>query len=288
MEIIHTISEKHGLRSTGITRVSGGDINEAFKITTSTGIFFLKLNDASAYPQMLQKEAEGLNALRKSTILKVPTVIAHGEEGDKQYLLLEWLEKASAFKDYWQVLAGGLAQLHRKTSERFGWQNENYIGSLKQLNDWRNSWAEFYFEQRLLPLSMLLSNNRSFTNNDLNAAEALGKKLTDIFPDEPPALLHGDLWAGNMMYVRDVDDNSKPAIYDPAVYYGHREMDIGMSLIFGGFDSSMYDHYNEMYPLENNWRRRLSLTQLYPLLVHAVLFGGGYVSQCRSILNKWR
>ena len=125
---------------------------------------------------------------------------------------------------------------------------------------------------------------------DVRAAENVCMRLMEVFPVEPPALLHGDLWAGNFMPVQSQHNNvlnSMPSVFDPAVYFGHREMDLGMTLLFGGFDAEFYNAYNNIYPLEKNWRERVSLTQLYPLLVHAILFGGSYVSRCRNILKDW-
>jgi fructosamine-3-kinase len=136
-----------------------------------------------------------------------------------------------------------------------------------------------------------LFNNGDLSKVDISNAEKLCTRLIEVFPIEPPALLHGDLWAGNFMAVKSNSNSVAdvvPAIYDPAVYFGHREMDIGMSMLFGGFDSSFYEAYHSFYPLEKNWRQRIRLTQLYPLLVHAILFGGGYISQCKSILNDWK
>ena len=129
---------------------------------------------------------------------------------------------------------------------------------------------------------MQLFDNGSFDKNDVLAAEKLAKNFSNIFPPEPPALLHGDLWSGNFM----VAANGLAAIYDPAVYFGHREMDIGMTKLFGGFTAPFYQAYNEIFPMEKNWMQRVPLTQLYPLLVHALLFGGGYISNCRHLIKN--
>ena len=137
-----------------------------------------------------------------------------------------------------------------------------------------------------MPLVQKLTNDGVLIAADVVVAEKLCNKLPGLFPSEPPSLLHGDLWAGNMMPVGH-NGADVPCIYDPAVYHGHREMDIGMSLLFGGFDSRFYDAYNHNYPLEKGWHSRVSLTQLYPLLVHAVLFGGGYVGRCREIIGEF-
>lgn len=286
---ITSVCELHGLHCTNSRVVSGGDINSSYAIDTHEGCFFLKVNSAAAYTLMFAKEAEGLEAIRTSCKLKVPKVIATGVYLDKQYLLLEWLYKAPSSNNFWQVFAEGLAQLHTTLHPHFGWSSSNYIGSLVQANEPAETWAEFYAAQRILPLVKQLYNEGIFSESDIHNTDKVCNHLHNIFPGEPPALLHGDLWAGNFMAVRygDKDDAVVPAIFDPAVYYGHREMDIGMSLLFGGFDEQFYDAYNDVHPLENNWRKRTSLTQLYPLLVHAILFGRAYAMKCRHILQQW-
>ena len=133
-----------------------------------------------------------------------------------------------------------------------------------------------------MPLVKLLVDAALFSAEDLQQAGTFCTAAGNLFPQEPPALLHGDLWAGNFM----ISKTGEAAIYDPAVYYGHREMDIGVTALFGGFSQAFYDGYNEVYPLQQDWRQRLPLTQLYPLLVHAVLFGGHYVDSARAILKK--
>jgi fructosamine-3-kinase len=285
--IIQTICELNHLQCSNCSVVSGGDINDAYALNTSEGRLFLKINDAAAFPQMFSKEAEGLQALQQASLLKVPGVIANGEEAGKQYLILEWLERASPPSNFWQQFAEGVAQLHQIGNDTFGWSSFNYIGSLQQQNNEETSWTLFYASHRIMPLVKQLFDKKLFAASDVIAAEQLCKRLDDIFTIELPALLHGDLWSGNFLCVEN-NGVSAPAIFDPAVYYGHREMDIGMSLLFGGFDNSFYDFYSDCYPLEKNWRQRVPLTQLYPLLVHAILFGGGYVQQCKSIIQQWQ
>lgn len=290
---IKQICNNHSLEYISSKPVSGGDINVAYMIETAKGKYFLKLNSLLRFPLMFKREAEGLTELHKSTNLKVPTIVATGQCNEQQYLLMEWVEKASPSLDFWNTFAEGLARLHRNTNTYFGWHSSNYIGSLVQPNNYSFGWAEFYATQRILPLTERLYNDGLFSKVDVYGAEELCNSFKNIFPNEPPSLLHGDLWAGNFMAVNIKNDKTVtpevfPCIYDPAVYFGHREMDIGMSLLFGGFDSTFYDRYNEHFPLEVNWRKRVPLTQLYPLLVHAILFGGGYINQCRDIIKDWR
>lgn len=260
--------------------VHGGDINKAFRITTSSGIFFLKYNDARQYPGMLEQEAAGLHLLRQSDTVSIPAVIQSGVAANYQYLLLEWLQCVPHTPIFWERLGRQLAELHRCTAPAYGGVAPNYIGSLPQNNPSCTDWGKFYAHFRIAPLVQQLVQNGVLDKSAAAAAERLCSRINTYFPPEPPALLHGDLWSGNILCV----NAAQPVLIDPAVYYGHREMDLGMTLLFGGFDPRFYAAYEEAYPLESGWKKRLWLTQLYPLLVHAVLFGGHYVEKLRSLL----
>ena len=191
--------------------------------------------------------------------------------------------KRSAKKDIWENFGRELAMMHKQPQEYFGSNEDNYIGSLDQNNDPHDEWHSFYAECRLKPLVKKLFDAGDFSVTDIRVADIFCNNLRTIFPNESPSFLHGDLWAGNYM----ISSSGYVAIFDPAVYCGHREMDIGMTKLFGGFDQRFYDSYNETYPLENGWEKRLQLTQLYPLLVHAVLFDGHYISQVKHIFSAF-
>jgi fructosamine-3-kinase len=259
--------------------VSGGDINKAFCVQTNESRFFLKVNAARGLPGMFSQEAQGLMALKETACLEVPGVIKTGICEGQQFLLLEWLERGQPERQFWELFGAGLACLHRRTNTQFGWDQDNYVGSLKQSNKWRKSWSEFYAEMRVMPLVVQLIDRGDFSRTDLQTAEAWCKRFT-AFPVEPPSLLHGDLWSGNFM----VSHTGLPAIFDPATYFGHREMDLGMSKLFGGFEPAFYEAYQHHYPLDKEWKLRLVYSQFYPLLVHAVLFGGAYVHHCRKTM----
>ena len=263
--------------------VAGGDINEAFCLYTKQGKFFFKFNSAALYPRMFEMEAAGLETLAKTAFLKVPTVVALGEASEHQFLLMEWLEKGVMSPGFWKSFGHGLAELHQQTGSYFGWHSDNFIGSLRQINTPSSTWAAFYGEWRLIPLAKRLYDTGAFSNDDIRLLEQVCKNLSLLFPEERPALLHGDLWSGNFM----IEQSGVPAIFDPAVYFGHREMDLGMTRLFGGFDPLFYEAYNERFPLEKGWEKRVTLTQLYPLLVHAILFGGNYVESARQVIKNF-
>ena len=281
---LSSILENCGLTIAKHEPVHGGDINRSFCLYTREAKYFLKVNDAARYQGMFEKEAKGLGALVKNTAaIRIPRVIKFGLTEQEQYLLLEWIETGKPRTDTMEKFGSAVAIMHQQKQSYFGWEEDNYIGSLPQHNTKYDSWPLFYSECRIMPLIQLLFNAGAFTKQDIVIAESFCKKLSQLFPPEPPALVHGDLWAGNFM----VTSKGDVAIYDPAVYYGHREMDIGMTKLFGGFDQRFYDAYNAMYPMEKNWLHRLPLAQLYPLLVHAVLFGGHYTGGAREIMKRF-
>lgn len=232
---------------------------------------------------MFEKELKGLQLLRSANAVAVPEPLKHGLWEKQIFLVMEYIEKGNASTDFWRKFAQQLANLHRNTSDQFGLDHHNYIGSISQINSQRSNWAEFYAEQRILFLIRMAFDAKKCDSSDCRLAERFSIRLDELFPKEPPALLHGDLWSGNFMINKD----GEPVIYDPAVYWGHREMDLGMMLLFGGFDKTMYEYYNDVFALEPGWRNRVDLTQLYPLLVHLNLFGGHYYDSVRSTLKKY-
>lgn len=247
MDTIHHICQLHHIAYESYKPATGGDTSKSYIINAGSERYFLKLHALNEHPGMYQKEAEGLDAIRQQGVLTVPVVQACGEWGESQYLLLQFLEKATPDNSFWEHFAQGLVALHQQTSPSFGWHNNNYIGSLVQTNDPALTWPEFYTWQRIMPLVIRLYNQLLLDKNDLKAAETTCARLPTIFPDEPPSLLHGDLWSGNFMATKRDDSTVVPAIFDPAVYHGHREMDIGMTILFGGFDQQFYEAYNAAF-----------------------------------------
>jgi protein-ribulosamine 3-kinase len=279
--MLKKIFDDCGLSVQRYERVQGGDINDAYCLFTPTGKYFLKVNDKNKYPAMFEKEANGLAILRRHCSLIIPQSIKAGECDQQQYLLMEWLERGVPQKNMWENFGAGLAILHKQSEGYFGLNEDNYIGSLKQINTPANEWNIFYAECRIMPLVKLLFDSGSFSSKDMIRVNSFCNNLRNIFPPEAPSLLHGDLWAGNFF----ISSSGDAVIFDPAVYYGHREMDIGMTKLFGGFDTRFYHAYNDSHPLGNGWPDRVPITQLYPLLVHAVLFGGHYVMSAKDIIE---
>jgi fructosamine-3-kinase len=196
---------------------------------------------------------------------------------------MDFLETGSRRSTFWEDFGRALAQLHRKSQESFGLEHDNYIGSLPQSNKTHASWSEFFIQERLEAQLKRARDRNKIGGDILLRMEKLFHRLEGLFPFEPPALLHGDLWSGNFFCGVD----GEACIFDPAVYFGHREMDIGMSKLFGGFDPAFYQAYNAEWPLGDDWENRVDIANLYPLLVHVNLFGGGYLSQVRSILQRF-
>lgn len=263
--------------------LSGGSINSAFSVDTSAGNFFMKYNRASAYPGMFETEARGLSLLHDAQEIRVPAVVASGDDGSNTFIILEYIDPAPKKDDFWDVFGRKLASLHRHEGPYFGLDHDNYIGSLQQFNDKHDRWTDFFREQRLLVQIEMAARSGLLPSHTRQSFESLFARLDDIFPDEPPSLIHGDLWSGNYM----VDDKGEACIIDPAVYYGSREMDIGMSQLFGVFGSGFYESYNNTWPMEPGWRERIEICNLYPLMVHVNLFGAGYLGSVESILARF-
>jgi fructosamine-3-kinase len=264
------------------TKVYGGSINRSFKVQSGQQNYFVKLNSRSLYPQMFELEAEGLELLSSSKAIKIPRYLTHGVEGDTAFLVLEFIESSSESANFWEDYGRQLATLHQQSAENFGLSKDNYIGSLKQINTPKSNWTDFFIENRLQEQLKMAVDSKLVDGALLKKFDQLFKQMPNYFPEEKPSLLHGVLWAGNFM----VGAKGEPVIMDPAVYYGHREMDIAMSHLFGGFHARFYKAYNEAFPLETKWEERIELCNLYPLLVHVNLFGGDYLSRVKNSLNR--
>jgi fructosamine-3-kinase len=227
---------------------------------------------------MFDAEKAGLEALKVS-FPRIPAVIGTGSQRGKAYLLLEWVEPSPPRPDRWVRLGEDLARLHQQPAPGFGFPIPNFVGTLPQDNTLEKDWNSFYFSRRILPL---INRGVALGLFNINALEQI-KGLSDRFPPEPPSLLHGDLWYGNILPGPD----GQFWLCDPSAYWGHREMDLAMTRLFGGFPPSFYEAYQHVYPLQPGWEERLGLCQLYPLLVHALLFGGGYIEDAMAVVRSY-
>lgn len=262
------------------TRVSGGDICDAWRLDTDSGRVFLKTLSA---PQagILESEAAGLKAIADTETLRVPEVLGLGATADVAWLALEWLDLGGSGGSAEQALGAQLAAMHRHTAARHGWHDDNWIGRTSQPNDWCADWTGFFGEHRLRH-QLRLAARAGFGHQLQAPGDALLARLPDLLAGHAPkpSLLHGDLWGGNW----GVADGA-PVIFDPAVYYGDREADLAMTRLFGGFGSAFYEAYDAAWPLPPDASQRDALYRLYHVLNHANLFGGGYVQQAGHLME---
>tara|TARA_B110000046_G_C13015045_1_gene408304 strand:- start:2150 stop:3028 length:879 start_codon:yes stop_codon:yes gene_type:complete len=265
-----------------IKPVSGGSVNQAYELKSGSRSFFLKVNQLNAFPKMFDKEVLGLNLLRESSAVAVPKDLLQGHFEQQAFLILEFVESSHPSKKYWEKFGEGLAELHQNNAIKFGLDYDNYNGSLKQVNEFRLEWSSFFVENRLMEQQRQARDKGRLDKQLSDLLERFYPKLHSLFPDEKPALLHGDLWSGNYLVKEGM-----PCFMDPAVYFGHREVDLAMSLLFGGFDKKMYDSYHLNFPLERDWEKRVDILNLYPLMVHVNLFGASYGQRVKSILKYY-
>jgi fructosamine-3-kinase len=259
--------------------VSGGDINEAHALTLADGRSVFVKTNREADPTMFPAEARGLAWLAGPRVLRVPAVLAV----DPRFLVLEHIASAPRRPDFDERLGRGLAALHRSGAPGFGLDHDNFIGRLPQDNRPLPTWADFYRGRRLEPqLRMATEAGRASPAMRRDCQRLFSMLESLVGPAEPPAQLHGDLWGGNII----ADQEGAPCLIDPAVYGGHREVDLAMMRLFGGFGPRVFAAYDEAYPLSPGHQERVPLYQLYFLLVHVNLFGGSYVAAVERALSS--
>jgi fructosamine-3-kinase len=270
-----------GARVTSARAVGGGDINEASAVTLSDGRRLFVKTNADEPPGMFATEARGLAWLAEARALRVPEVVAVGDG----FLALELIEEAPRSRAFDESLGRGLAALHRFGAPRFGLDHDNFVGRLPQDNAPASAagWGAFYRERRL-EAQLRRAADEGLATSRMRAGFARLFAALDalVGPAEPPARLHGDLWGGNHL----VDEAGAPVLIDPAVYGGHREIDLAMMRLFGGYAPRVFAAYAEAWPLGDGHAERVALYQLYPLMVHVNLFGGGYVGQVEATLDR--
>ena len=270
-------------------RLGGGDVAQSYRVELADGRTVFAKMHMDPPPAFFVTEAAGLRWLREADAVRVPEVLAVQDGGGPEtdgllaMLVLAWIDGSPRTASDEVDLGHSLARLHRTGAPCFGREDRRPTGSRSLPNDPTPTWPEFYAERRLLPLVRLARDSRALDPDLLAAVERIAARLHDFgAADEPPARLHGDLWAGN----RIVDRAGTSWLIDPAAHGGHREFDLAMMRLFGGFGDAAFASYAELHPPADGWQARVPLHQLAPLMVHAVKFGGGYPTATRRAVEQ--
>jgi fructosamine-3-kinase len=266
-----------------LSSIAGGCIHNAQKVKTNKGLFFIKLNKSS-HLDMFKTEFSGLELLAGANEIDVPTPISNGIESGQAYLLTSFVDSCQRKDDFWIDFGQSLARLHKKhQNNQYGLSYDNYIGRLDQYNNFHNEWIPFFISQRLEVQLKLAYDNGYVDRTYLECFRRFCIVLPEILPEEPPSLLHGDLWSGNFM----TGEKGQPVVIDPAVYYGNREIELSFTRMFGGFDALFYRTYHDIFPLAPGFDDRVEIYNLYPHLVHVNMFGGSYLNGVTPVLRKY-
>lgn len=279
LSVAITAATGQAFQLVGSQQIGGGCINEAYRLCGDDGRdYFVKLNTAERLSTFIA-EAAGLDAIAATRTVRVPQVLAHGCCGAQAFLVLEYLKLNGHGSE--ASLGERLAAMHRQISPQFGFANDNFLGATPQPNGWAQDWLTFWRERRLgFQLNLAEQNGYRL--------QSLGERLMEALPvffdgySPQPSLLHGDLWGGNHAFLKD----GTAVIYDPAVYYGDRECDLAMTELFGGYGADFYAAYRAAWPLDEGYAGRRDLYNLYHILNHANLFGGGYVRQAELLMRS--
>ena len=281
-ELLQYIALKINCSILSLTPLSGGDISNVYLVETQTQKFVLKTNTAPQALAMFRAEKAGLVAIEATKTIRTPQVFLADIYRGTAFLLLEYIATKRPDTSDFQRLGQSLGQLHQVKHLSFGWDKPNFIGTLSQSNIKYQTWLDFYISQRLLPQFQLAQQQQLLSSKEIPSKNHLLKKGATLFQDIQPTLLHGDLWNGNFL----IASNGNPYLIDPAVYYGHAEVDIAMTRLFGGFGTAFYEAYYELHPPKRSIVIRQDWYQLYYLLVNLNLFGRGYYGQVKQILDN--
>ncbi len=257
----------------------GGSICTTRLIFTISGHRFAIKTHSHAPVNLFISEAESINTLQHHTPLRVPTIYCAGND----FLLMEYIEPGEPNHNYWELLAKQVAVTHQNTNSQFGFHIDNYCGETLQINTLCSDGYTFFAECRLNYQAQLAFNAKQLTSKDVADIAKLSQNLESLIPEQPPSLVHGDFWSGNL----HCDEQGNPAVLDPACYWGWREADIAMSKLFNGFDLRFYQAYQSIYPMDSGWEERIAIYNLYHLLNHLNLFGGSYLHSVRNILRQY-
>lgn len=270
------------LQQANISSIGGGCINSAYKLDSNGQSYFIKVNSPHL-AAMFEAEAEGLQEMYAINAVRVPEVICYGVADGHSYLALEYIPLGSLRGQASALFGQRLAALHQKQQPYFGWHRDNTIGSTPQINDREHDWLTFWQQERLGKQLAFAAKN-GFGGRLQAQGEKLLLSLDKLLQGhEPhPSLLHGDLWGGNAA----ADDSGNPVIFDPACYYGDRETDLAMTELFGGFGGDFFAAYQDVYPVDDGYQMRKTLYNLYHIINHLNLFGGGYLGQAESMIDR--
>lgn len=276
------VNESVGEDVIAMTPLGGGDVADSYRVTLGSGTEVFAKTKRDAVPEFFITEAVGLRWLREGGSIAVPDVLAVSD--DPAFLVLEWIEPGYPTAATEHDLGLALAQLHASGAPFFGREDRRSTGSRGLPNERRERWAEFYATQRLLPLARLARDERALPDETVSQLENVAGRLDDLGgPPEPPARLHGDLWGGNRL----VGTGGVSWLIDPAAHGGHREFDLAMMRLFGGFGEDCYRAYDEATPLADGWAERISLHQIAPLVVHSIKFGAAYVPATSQAIARY-
>lgn len=281
-ELRKSLETTFALEIASMRPVGGGDIARAYLLDTDSGPVFAKMLEAPEGLDMLMAEREGLRAISHTNTLNVPRVLGCEPIPSGSCLLLEYIPPGSESRSSSEALGRGLARMHQVSSASFGWHRPNYIGRLPQENTEATDWPSFYVHSRLAPQYELARLRGLLSPGEIPEGALMVARVSSFVPEVRPSLLHGDLWSGNYL----ISASGTPFLIDPAAYYGHAEVDLAMSLLFGGFSEGFYGAYFEVRPKQPGFEQRVKLYQLYYLLAHLNLFGGSYYASVSELTSE--
>ena len=277
------LSKKLGESILKYKSISGGDISNAFLLSLEKQDYFLKINSNPNALDMFEAEQKGLTTIAKTNTIKTPKIIDCDKFEDKAYLLLEYIPSKQPTDNDFEKFGRQLAELHLSASNTFGFDTDNFIGSIPQSNHKHKNWVTFYAKERLIPQLQLALKDKLLNAKEIPEEEEIIEVIHNFCKNNTSTLLHGDLWSGNYI----IAENGKPYLIDPAVYYGHNEVDIAMSQLIGGFPLSFYKSYHDLIPKSSYYEDCIKLYQLYYFLVHLNLFGKLYYGSVKQIIKNY-
>lgn len=280
--LISQIAKKEQFRFGNQTCISQNEQVGVYLITDINQVkFVLKVFTGKSALQQCKQETDSLRFYGRKAALKTPQITQINQIKQAHYYLMEYMPNQMKANDYWEIFGRQLALTHLTSADLFGLHFDNYIGQLEQLNAAKKPRAADFFIHNRLETQIELARNKGF---HFKALDSFYKNIENLILDEKPALIHGDLWHGNLLS----DEKGNPGVIDTACCFGPRAMDWAMMELFGGFDSSWIDSYHEVYPLPTSWKKHLGIWQLYYLLVHLNIFGKSYYNPCQEIITKYR